>query len=101
VDAIGKGNGESSQIITGRLAEMESSLDVMNRRLTQIKEELIQLELETVDRGDIARALENFNPIWDVLYPREKARIIQLLIDSITYDAQESTVEIALQTGRN
>jgi len=78
---------------------MEGNLDVMNRRLTELKEELIQLEMETVDRRDITRALEYFNPVWDVLYPREKARILQLLLESVTYDAQEGTVEIALNPG--
>jgi len=99
VDAIGKGAGESSQIIAERLSEIEGNLDAMNRRLTQVKEELIQLEMESVDRRDIERALEYFNPIWDVLYPREKARILQLLLESVTYNAQEGTVEISLHPG--
>jgi len=99
VDALGRGTGESSRIIAGRLSEMEGNLDVMNRRLTQIKEELIQLEMETVDRREVVQALEHFNPIWGVLYPREKARIMRLLIESITYNAQEGTVEIVLHPG--
>ena len=47
-----------------------------------------------MDPDDLKTALGLFDPVWDVLYPAEQARIIELLIERIEYDG--STGKLAV-----
>lgn len=94
VNALGSGNGNTATIITERLTEIETSIEAKNRRLTEIKDELLKIERDAVDRDDIKKALSLFDPIWDVLYPKERARIISLLIQQIDYNGKDGTIAI-------
>ena len=44
--------------------------------------------------GDVTRVLSLFDPVWEVLYPREQARIIHLLIERVEYDGANGTLAI-------
>ena len=44
-------------------------------------------------------ALESFTPVWDQLFPAEQARIIQLLVEAVTYAANTGDVEITFRAG--
>lgn len=73
-----------------RLAELEDKIGSTERRLTEIREELTSLEKQVIDERDLKKALSLFDPIWHELYPKEKARIMQLLIERIDYHGGES-----------
>ena len=66
-------------------------------RLTEIAEELSTLQTAAVDKRDLARALSLFDPVWDVLFPREQERIINLLIERIEFDAVRETVAVTFR----
>ena len=51
----------------------------------------------TVDPDHLRAALHGFLPIWDELFTAERERILQLLIERITYDPDTKDVEIALR----
>ncbi len=96
VGAIGDGNGRGNAV-SDRLAELEERSTTAERRLTEVREELLTIERERVDEDDVTRALSLFDPIWDVLYPNEQARIIQLLIERVDYDGAEGTLAISFR----
>lgn len=50
-----------------------------------------------MDEKDLAAALSLFDPVWDVLYPREKERIIHLLVERVDYDGEQGTLAIAFR----
>ena len=52
-----------------------------------------------IDKADLKQALKSFMPIWAELFPAEKARILNLLIEEITYNAAEGEVEIRFRPG--
>ena len=43
---------------------------------------------------DLAAALAHFDPVWDVLFPREKRRILGLLVERIEWDRAGGTIDI-------
>jgi site-specific DNA recombinase len=92
-------SADSSQpSVSERLAELEGIVGKLNARLAEIDSELSALERNRIDPDDVARALAQFDSLWDVLYPLERSRIVRLLIATITYDAV-GEVRIALNPG--
>ena len=66
----------------------------LEARRGEITTELAALDAQAVDRDDLTRALEAFNPIWEVLLTPEKERVLGLLIKRIDYDGATSRLSI-------
>jgi len=47
-----------------------------------------------VSEKELQAALGLFDPVWNVLFPNEQARILNLLIDKVIYDGEKETVTI-------
>jgi len=80
--------------LTDSLRELESTIVRMDQRLTEISEELTTIDREKIDKDNVTAALSLFDPIWDELYPAEKARIVNLVIERAEYDASVERVRI-------
>ena len=89
--ALGKASGPT---ITDRLSELEEHAQVVEGRLAEITHELDTISQQTFNQTDLTTALSLFDPIWDVLYPVERARIIQLLIERICFDGAGKSITI-------
>lgn len=87
--------GKSSDgLATARLADIQERIGAAERRLTQVRDEMERLRHELIDDVDVARALAEFDPVWESLSPREQARLLQLLIERIDYDGTDGTIAI-------
>jgi site-specific DNA recombinase len=53
----------------------------------------------TLDADTTRNALEQFTPVWNALAPREQARLIHLLVESVDYDGQAGTLSIRFRPG--
>jgi site-specific DNA recombinase len=71
---------------TERLHELESAVARLDQRLAGIQTELDSINHKTIDRDDLTAALSAFGPVWDELYPAEKTRVVNLLIERVEYD---------------
>ena len=89
--AAGQANGPS---LSDRLAALETKVAKLDRRLTEILGEIAALDGSSVNQAEVAKALSLFDPIWDVLFPMEQERIIQLLIERIEYDGKTGRLAI-------
>jgi len=94
VAAISNGTGEASRIVSERLAEIEKEIEMKNQRLSALKGEMLQIDMKIVDQADVRKALVMFDPIWDVLYPKEKARVLHLLVEQVVYDGEQGTIAV-------
>jgi site-specific DNA recombinase len=94
--AITDGRGGGT-LLGERLSETETQMATMERRMTEVREELLTIESELVDERDLRAALSLFEPVWDQLVPKEQSRIMQLLIDRVDYDAKAGRVEITFR----
>jgi len=93
VAAVGCSSEPLAALTTG-LAELESTLGQIGGRLSQIGQELAALQKASIDREDLETALAMFGPVWEELYPAEKACIGEELIESIRYDAGSNGVQL-------
>ena len=80
-----------------QLAAVQQRIDAAERRATEVREQLTALGASAVDEGHLAQALERFDPLWDVLKPQERVRIVQLLVERVSYDGQGGTVAVTFR----
>jgi len=77
-----------------RMADVQERIRVVERRATEVREELIALERQLVDEKEAGKTLVLFDPVWDSLSPREQVRVMQLLVERVNYDGSKGTVSI-------
>ena len=88
-------NGRST---TDRLADLQDQIRTTEQRLTVMREEIMALQRDRVDKGDLTRALAHFDPVWESLSPREQSRIIKLLVERVGYDGRDGRVTVAFRS---
>lgn len=71
------------------IADLDARTDTAQRALHAARDAV-------VDEQAITTALQNFDAIYDVLWPQEQQRLVQLLIDRVTYQAPAKTLDIDL-----
>jgi hypothetical protein len=59
-----------------------------------VREAVLKLQRESIDRREVSAALSVFDPVWEQLAPKEQARVIGLLVERVAYDGKAGTVAI-------
>ena len=80
-----------------RLAEVQEHSLETQRRLAAVESELAQLEAEQIDDADIKSALADFDGVWEALQPREQARVIELLVETVAWYGKAESVSITFR----
>ena len=80
-----------------RMAEVHDSIGSLERRDTEIRQQLEALQEQVVDDTEVAAALAQFDPVWVSLSPREQERLLQLLIEHVDYDGAEGNIAITFR----
>jgi site-specific DNA recombinase len=93
LQAIGESNGRQSSMAAERLSELDEQAHQLERRVAELRDELAVIEREAVSPDDVQRAIALFEPIWDMLFPRERSRILHLLLASAVYDGIKGELE--------
>ena len=55
------------------------------------------IHARTVDEHELADAMAAFDPVWDALKPNERARVLELLIETVVYDGAEGKVAVTFR----
>ena len=91
---VGAMDGDSS---LARLADLQERLRLANERSNEILGELDGLAAEQIDETEVATALAEFDEMWQVLSPKEQARVLHLLIERIDHDGATGDVTLTFQ----
>ena len=80
---------------------VKSELKRLNDQMKSLDDSIRTLEAatsrtSTVDLAEITQALHRLDPIWEVLYPEEQSRILELLIETVR--VSENNVDIRFRT---
>jgi site-specific DNA recombinase len=86
--------GTAADAVVSELGKAQERKHQLETRQRQIREELSSLDTQAVNRDELARALEAFDPIWEVLLTPERERVLRLLIDRIDYDGGTDKLQI-------
>ena len=92
--ALGNSEGNTSRAITERVSDVESTIEERNQKLAAVKARIARIESTHIDYGIVKKALTDFDPVWDALYPKERARIMQMLIERIDYNGKDGALAI-------
>ena len=92
--ALGNSEGNTSRALTERISDVESTIEERNQKLAAVKARIARVENGHVDFGIVKKALTDFDPVWDALYPKERARIMQMLIERIDYNGKDGALAI-------
>jgi site-specific DNA recombinase len=82
-----------------RLACLQEKKGVLERRATEVREQLTTLKGEMVEANEFLEAFSRFDPVWEALSPREQARVVQLLVRRVDYDGPQGKVAITFHPG--
>jgi site-specific DNA recombinase len=82
---------------TSHVADIETLIETMSTRLAAIAREIEAAKNLEIDEHNVARALEALGHVWDSLWTAERARIVALLTEGITYDGRDDTIAIRLR----
>ncbi|MCL5105691.1 MAG: recombinase family protein [Armatimonadetes bacterium] len=65
------------------LVRLKREMDEVLARITQIDDEVLTIQSQSIDEQDVAQALRTLDPIWEELFPAEQRRIVQLLVEQV------------------
>jgi len=84
---VGDAGPDSGTRIADQLAEVQERLRAAEGALADAERRLDAIRDTRVDDTDLMAAVGAFDPVWDALFPRERERIVKLLLESIDVGA--------------
>jgi site-specific DNA recombinase len=77
-----------------RLAESHDRIRLAEARLAEIGKETVALKAIATKDSEMIKLLREFDGVWDALKPWEQARLIELLVDQVSYDGHLGKLSI-------
>ena len=84
-------------IVLEQLQQLEREIEETSQALVEVRQEWTALTARKVTMKEFRAALELFDPVWEVLYPVERARILRLLIEQIDFNAGTGKIGITFR----
>ena len=88
--------GDSRSAVSNELEKAQEQLRSLESRLAELRAQEADLAAQDVDEADVARTLQEFDALWEVLLTPERERVLQLLIDRVTYNRETEELKIEL-----
>ncbi len=96
LESIRQGGSVASRAAE-RLDQVAEEKKSTSSHLSSLQSQLPNLQDQKIDTEDLTKAIAHFDPIWDVLLPRERSRIVRLLIQQVDFDGESGTLGITFQ----
>jgi site-specific DNA recombinase len=80
-----------------RSADLLERIGAAQKRIDEIDLDLDDLRHQVIDEKDVAGAMAEFDALWESLSPRERSRVIELLIERVDYDGDAGTVAVSFR----
>ena len=92
------GGGRRAKHAGDALQQVELQ-QVANRiRREELEKQQAALDTVRIDARELRTTLAEFAPVWEVLEPRERAQLVQLLIERVDYDGQADEASITFRS---
>jgi site-specific DNA recombinase len=98
VGAVADAQGGRKAIVA-ELGELAVALESKEAEEARLRAELEALAAGAVDRKDLRQALEEFEELWEDLFPGERARMLGLLVIEVQYEARQGEVRLRFRPG--
>jgi site-specific DNA recombinase len=91
--------GPAHAPLVAKLAETDQALAAASGRAAEARAELARIDAGQIDEADLRASLAEMDQVWAELFPAERARVLALLIERVTFDGRTKDVEIAFRAG--
>ena len=88
---------DGQRLTTTRLADLEDKIRLARQYAGSLQEKIAKKKNERVDERELTTAIEGFDPIWESLSPRERTRLIHLIVERVGYDGGEGNLNITFR----
>jgi DNA invertase Pin-like site-specific DNA recombinase len=95
-EKIAGAEGQVQALLEARLAEANAALGRSEGLLAQVDRDIGLLAQTEVDTKWVARALGNFDKVWDLMTPENKTRLVRALVRSVRVDGASDSVSIEM-----
>ncbi|GJQ30475.1 MAG: hypothetical protein HBSAPP03_23590 [Phycisphaerae bacterium] len=82
---------------TGRLALVHERISAGRKRLPDLDTRIAEIDNGAITREEAQGALREFDSVWANLTPRERGRVLRLLLSTVEYDADAGTVSVTFR----
>ena len=82
---------------TARLADLQERLRLAENRFAEIQAAMAGLQGQLIDEDELRTVLSRFDPVWEALSMKERARVLELLIERVDFDGGEGTISLAFR----
>lgn len=86
----------TSSKTTDRLATLHEQIAATERTLATVRSEVEGLRDQQFNEHDINAAFGDFDNVWNALLVQEKTQVLNLLIERVQYDVDDSSIAITL-----
>lgn len=62
-----------------------------------LQAEILKQTGKDVDRQDLKTRMAEFTPVWDALIPKEQARVIELIVERVAFDAAREVIAMTFR----
>jgi len=99
VHALADAIGDARRAVSNELEKAQEQHRSLEARLAETRAKETALAAQDIDEAAVARALEEFDALWEVLLTPERERVLQLLIARVTYNRATEELRIDLSPG--
>jgi len=89
---------DDQSLKSAKLADLEDQIRTARQRAESLQARIAKRNSEAVDEGELISALARFDPVWDSLSPRERTRLIHLLVEKVGYDGDKGMLSITFRS---
>lgn len=96
IETLDTVTGPAHSLVEERLRGLDARLARAQQRLQAVERELGHIAEVEVDAAWVARCLDDFPAVWDMLTPENRLRFVQTVVDRIEVNASANEVRIRL-----
>ena len=78
-----------------RLSQLKSRIESTERRIAKIAQEQQSLTDKEIQDQEVQEVFSDFSRLWGNLHPREQCRVIESLIQQVSYDGEAGRLSIS------
>lgn len=80
---------------TGQIEWLQQRIRAIQAEVAAMNSQIVTIEQQMLNPDEMVGSLESFAPIWDAMGPRQKEKLIHLLVKQIEWDSETENIFIA------
>jgi len=77
--------------------ELRERIGGLEKRVTALKSDIAAVDRSSLSLAEAAMALDGFTSLWEALKPKERVRVVHLLVERIGYDGRKGSLSITFR----